>query len=493
MTKKIVFVHLILLFLMVEGICFADTPSEAFLAKKEQMVSYFEQNMLFDAGTVYYELITEFGENPEVAAVSCLAGDYYFAARKLAKSKEAYQHSLGVHPDHELAMWAKAGLAMSNIMRGDYEGAQVATDKLTSDYPSHQLLLSDRVSPVTDQYPMWIQADVAMSNIKLENYAAAQVAVNKLISDHQGNQWLPEWLACPIEQYRFAGKYQEVLPLYQYISDNHREHEFAIWAQTDVAILNIKLGDYAAAEVAVDKLFSDYTDHVLLPYRAYAVADEYRTGAKYQKSLSLYQYMLNKSLPLYQYVLTNWPEHEQSLQAQAGLAMSNIELENYSAAEVAIDKLILDHQGHELLPQWLFAVSEYYYYHSQKLELAGNHVKSQEIYQKATVLLDKIIQESVQTKWQLLSYQVAGDCYSRLGQFAKAQQYYQQIMTNYSDYEYAWHIQFLLGRNYEKMLKAGQISNSEAIPLITNAYEKLLEDYPDCKAAPIANRWLAGH
>ena len=74
---------------------------------------------------------------------------------------------------------------------------------------------------------------------------------------------------------------------------------------------------------------------------------------------------------------------------------------------------------------------------------------------------------------------------NELGQYAEGIEYYQHIVDNWPEYEFAWHAQYFVGMYYERLLRAGGITKSEADPLIEQAYQAVIEKYPDCS--------LAGH
>ncbi len=88
---------------------------------------------------------------------------------------------------------------------------------------------------------------------------------------------------------------------------------------------------------------------------------------------------------------------------------------------------------------------------------------------------------------------LAGQAYRKLGQYGKSAACYQRIADNYPESRLAGHSLFMVGRNYEELKKAGAVSESEADAKTKAAYEQLLEDYPDCKAAAIARRWLTNN
>jgi TolA-binding protein len=88
------------------------------------------------------------------------------------------------------------------------------------------------------------------------------------------------------------------------------------------------------------------------------------------------------------------------------------------------------------------------------------------------------------------AYRVSAQSYEVLGDYAKSVEYYQQSVDKYPKDPLSWHAQFMIGRNYENLLKQGLLSEAEAKPLIRTAYTKLLQNYPNCKAVTAAQNWL---
>jgi hypothetical protein len=48
----------------------------------------------------------------------------------------------------------------------------------------------------------------------------------------------------------------------------------------------------------------------------------------------------------------------------------------------------------------------------------------------------------------------------------------------------------MVGQSYEKMLQEEKIPQSEVKSQIVTAYRKVLLNYPDCRAAKLAKKWL---
>jgi TolA-binding protein len=86
-----------------------------------------------------------------------------------------------------------------------------------------------------------------------------------------------------------------------------------------------------------------------------------------------------------------------------------------------------------------------------------------------------------------------GQCYDKLSEYEKSIEFYSKVVNDYPDYDRAWYALFMVGRNYERLQKAGAVSKTQAEQQIKAAYKQLLEKYPDCETANIASRWLSKH
>jgi len=179
------------------------------------------------------------------------------------------------------------------------------------------------------------------------------------------------------------------------------------------------------------------------------------------------------------------------------LARSNIFLGNEAAAEAMINELIADYNDQPDLPRAVFKIGEEYYNKAFNTKGDPNSpdAKPEEYYRKALAVWERIIKELPDPNSTIAAhaYYFSAVCYRRLGRCEKAIEYYQKIVDNWPDYEYAWNALFLIGRSYEDLKESGVISKSQADPKIKAAYEQLLEKYPDCPAAKIAQRWLNRH
>jgi tetratricopeptide (TPR) repeat protein len=283
------------------------------------------------------------------------------------------------------------------------------------------------------------------------------------------------------QYYRDLKKYEMANKLYQHVVKTSPESEHALWAQADLIKSYLALGDDPNAEAAVKKLLSEFSGNRYKPRAIHDTAWEYRKSGNYGRANELDQY-----------VIDHWPADEQVMWAKMDMAKTDIVLGNDAAAEKTINILIADFNNHPDLPTAIFMLGEEYYNKAFNTKGDPNSpdAKPEEYYRKALAILERIIKELPPSATTANAYNFAADCYRRLGQYEKAIEYYQKIVDNWPDYEYAWNALFLLGRSYEDLKESGVISKSQADPKIKAAYEQLLKKYPDCKAARIARRWL---
>jgi len=235
-------------------------------------------------------------------------------------------------------------------------------------------------------------------------------------------------------------------------------------------MLDIGLGNDADAQAAIDKLIADFAGHPALPEALNGVADKYRILQRHKQARELYQYIVD-----------NFPESEYVILSRGGMIMADIGLGNDANAQAALDRLIADFSEHPSLPREIFdGIGQAYYGEARQ-------GKGDEYYRKAIAVWERIIKELPSSPITPQSYYAAAVCYSQeLGEYQKGIEYYQAIVDNWPNYEYAWHAQFFVGKYYEKLRNSDAVPESEANPKIEQAYQAVIEKYPNSKSGPYA-------
>ncbi|MCK4256880.1 tetratricopeptide repeat protein, partial [candidate division WOR-3 bacterium] len=313
------------------------------------------------------------------------------------------------------------------------------------------------------------------------------------------------------DRYEGVGKYEEAEKVYQRVIQGYPDSKFATDARLRIqkkrVISCIDSGDEAGAKAALNKLTVDLSQHPGLPWALYEIGYTYGRVRKYEDAKRIYQEIIEK-----------YPDNDYAIKAQLEIpkdvVLSYIDLGDNTRAEETFDKLIADFSEHPDLPRAIDNIEEGYYNKilaaNPPLNRDQSKIKKVEVKEQSRqdVSLSKPFPGEDYFKnplrvWEKVIrkfpdfffddadlYYFIANCYYRLGEYEKAAQCYQKVVDNWSDYSSAGNAQFLIGFGYEKLKTLGAISGSEANPKIKEAYERLLEKYPDCKAAKAARRWL---
>ena len=174
--------------------------------------------------------------------------------------------------------------------------------------------------------------------------------------------------------------------------------------------------------------------------------------------------------------------------------MLYIDLGNDPNAQAELDKLIADFNDHPKLPETVIEIGLKYYSKAHYSEADGNDERAAQYYLKAIAVWERVLAEfppsASYTPW---AYYISAVVYSQeLRRYAEGIACYSAVVDNWPNYEYAWHAQYFIGKYYEKLRDAGGISAEEANPLIEQAYQAVVENYPDSRSAPRALLILAG-
>jgi len=223
----------------------------------------------------------------------------------------------------------------------------------------------------------------------------------------------------------------------------------------------------------VKKLLSEFSGNRYKPRAIHNTAWEYRKAGRYDKADQLSQY-----------VVDNQSGNEDMMWVKTGIARLNIALGNDAAVEKTIDILIADFNDHPELSTAIFILGEEYYNKAFNTKGDPNSpdAKPEEYYRKALAVWERIVAELPQSESTdtAHAYYFSAVCYRNLGNYEKAVEYFQKVVTDWPNYQYAWSAQCLIGECYEKLRDSGKIPKSEAEPEIEKAYYAVIEKYPDC-------------
>ena len=325
--------------------------------------------------------------------------------------------------------------------------------------------------------------------------ASAQTAINNLIADFADHPDLPRVLHSIATRYEWSGfeassKYRTAKDLYKKIAKRSADSWYIERARLNIRKVDIwsliESSDDNAAQEAIKSLIADFDGHSDLPVALDTIATKYEWQGKYPEAKDIFEIILNQ-----------YPDHWIADRAKTDVPKINIilliESGEYAAAQAELDNFITEFSENSRLPMAVFEIGDHFYTDALEEQVAEYDQQAREYFEKAVLVWEKIIQQLPESPAAVLAYHLSANSYCYLGQYGKAIEYYEQVITNWPDYEYAWHLQFLVGRCYQTMKKSGFITDSEADSKTRAAYEELLKNYPDCKAAGHAKWWMARH
>jgi tetratricopeptide (TPR) repeat protein len=389
------------------------------------------------AKAVFQELVSAYCENEHVPATIDDIADEYRELGSVDKARQCYQDIVSRWPQAEHAVQAKAGVARSSILLGDE--------------------------------------------------AAAQAAVADLLSGYAGNAQKPEAIDHVADQYRDLRRFEDALPLYQYIVDNWGQTKRAMESQRGVTLCYVGLGDDPNAEAAVQKLAADFSGNPELPALLYDMANGYENARKFDKAKAIYQQVVQ--------IAPQYPDSRHGptapLDVRKADILALIDSGQHEAVQSALNSVIADFSGNGYLATVVYKVAVQYHMKAYALlNEQGLGDEARAFFLGGAALFQRVINDYPDS-WPIpRAYRSAGDCHRKLGDFQKSITFYQALVDNYPNFRTAGNALLLVGRNYEELKESGAMPEADADAKIKAAYERLLERYPACQGSDYARLWL---
>ncbi len=346
-------------------------------------------------------------------------------------------------------------------------------------------------SPYASNAQLYISKRDILSLIESKKYIEVQPALDKLMVDFGSHPDLPEALYAIAGKHSNAKKFKEAEGIYRDIIQRFPNDPYTVKAKFNAPKIHIcyliASGNYGEVQPAIDKLIADFIDNPDVPGVIYWFGKELESLKRYQDAKSVYQR-----------VEQNYPDNPHVPKAEVRIPkmdiLALIESGNDSIAQNAVDSLIANFRKNPDSSEAVFNIGEQYYNQAASYEAQNLNAKAGDCFRKAIAVWEKMTaQLPSSSAYAPHAYYFSGSCYERLDEFAKAVQCYQKVVDNWPKFEFAWNALFSLGHSYENIGEAGIISQSEADLKTKTAYEQLLERYPNCTAAKIAQRWLTRH
>jgi len=384
------------------------------------------------------------------------------------------------------------------IDAGDYAAAESSIKQMKVDFAGNE------VDPYRATLAsIWISRFDIYNLVDTGDYAAVESSIKQMKVDFAGNKELADHLYNVAWKCRESGRKDIARALYQDISQNYSEIDpyratlASIWVSRLKICDLIDAGDYAAAKSSIKQMKVDFakSEDLADPLLHFA----WRCEQQGQRDIAR---------ELYQDVSQNYSGIDPYRSSTAAMYIAIIDADICKLVDVVVnDEAAIEATIAHLKSEFSSTHEPSYVMYSLAKVLhrkalaisAGDQYDTTKVrvraYLKQAIAIyeNGVIGKTDRADLESEAYRVSARSYEILEDYDKASKRYQQCVDKYPKDPLSWHIQFKVGRCYENMVKAGQISKSDAEPEIRSAYTQVLEKYPNCKAVTIARSWLERH
>jgi len=484
----------------------ADNPRTdyAFQAQKGLAIVYVRWDKPAETEAAFGQLRANYSDHRDFSGAVCVIGDNYRWKGMDEKARQMYQIAVEGISGSE-AIWPKTGVAITSIRLRDYQTADPLTQQILTDFAGDERLATaccliadayrstrhhrqaiDLYQYVIDnhgdsEYAMWSQMGIAISNIDLGKKDVAESAIEKLRANYGTHPSFYKAIRDIGDNYRWRDIHDKAREMYDLALPGLSGSE-AFWPKAGIAIASVHLKDYKTAEALTEQILTEFAVHPQLPQAICLIGGAYRSVQDYDKALGLYQLILEA-----------WPRNEQALWTRAGMARIAIALGDEAGGVEVMDDMIVDFKDNPVLPAAVWAVAEEYYNLALRYEKQDLDAKAEEYFAKVISTGETTLKQWPDSAAGREIFHICAVCYGRLHEYAKAIEYYQKVVDEWPDYEYAWQAQFMVGRTYEYLKRSGAIPKTDAESLIRAAYQRVLWYYPDSPAARASANWFKYH
>ncbi len=465
------------------------------------------------AETVIANLKTAYAGNAYTAHALHDIAYLYHALTRYGEARDIFQYILENFPGNEFEVWALSGMATQSLKLGDMATGNAAAERLVTEFSGHAdmaFMASDVATAYVrcedydrgekfyrralDSNPqpetrMWALTGLAKTKVVLGKYNEVEPLVGQLILRYSSDAQLPSQLGEIAKCFTEAGMGQEAQRVYAKVYALFLDSKRASTLRLDTARGYVRClidsSEEAQASEGINTLISGFQGDPGLSSALDDLGNRYGELNRYEAAGAVYQKILDHCSTDDIYAT------KARIIVDAAALGSSINSGQHQAVDNEVSRLIAQYQGFNDLPSILSRfVGERYYIKALEYEKQGRKDDGQANLLRAVAIWDKVLDDLPASKATPSTCHWAGDCCARLGDYQKAVRFYKRVADDYPDYEMRWHTLFMLGRSYQVMAGGGLMSKKEADTCTRAAYQTLLNEHPDSKAAKAARMWL---
>jgi TolA-binding protein len=440
-------------------------------------------------------------------------GQRYTRNKKTTQAAKLYQFDIDTFPGTNGALRSQRELAFIELDAGRTESADAMVDKLINDYVK-QANLPQEIQNIAARYTQikqpqkaqklyqyvldtWpktnnalsAQREIAYLMLDANDVTSARQEIDSLVNSFASSNTLPNELYNIGLKLSQKGNTDDAMKLHKYNSATFPDNVGAMRSQAQIVQLNIKDGNQPGADAAYAVLTEVFAKQAVLPDEIYKTADVYIETGKYDKAGELEQT-----------VITKWPKTDSAMNAQLGIVKIHFAKDDLDNANTALDTVITDYNDNPQLSLTMFNFGEQYWNKAVSDSRQKNATpksgkiitdKTKEYFANAQFVWNRVSKDLPESQWAPYACRYTAESYRILKQYDKAIEYYQKVVDNWPNYEFAWLAQFQIVQLYMNLFKQKAMSLEDSEAATATALIRLLELYPDCPVAANAQKMLA--
>lgn len=468
------------------------------------------------------KLVNDFPSHPDIASSIFSAARQHEWSWKFEEAKEIFSLILNRYPDSDVAedaRYGRANMAVHHRLKEkNFSQARMELNKLLSEFPNHpdaasSLFLAARqhewswnfkeanalYARLIHQYPDSEHVNEAWDALGItqnletvregstgEALQAAEEIATMYSAEDVGVNLLHGLAA---EAYFKLNDYDLAAALAQTVVDGSQpvDDHVAVWSYVYLAREEIEAGNDQGVVTLCDRLLLDYKDYWHMPYPVYFIAEIYAERGE-----------TAKMAPLMQRIADYAPVNLQNQLAREIITLlQEVRQHDFSGVQTRRDGLLASYTaqsgldnavGHSLL-----LMAEAFYKEGFRLENAGQGALSGEAFMMVVETVNQLVQRYPTQENIPTALYIAAESHRRQGAWQEAIAVYQKIVNDWPESEKVLSSHYLIGDSYEQLKKSGQIEEAVANDQTRLAYEQLVSNYPESKAAKAAQNWLKNH
>lgn len=490
--------------------------SNAYQTQGGVVKTYLEERDVAGADVAFEQFKGYCQDQPGIwDTVSKLADDYRKGCQRPDRAVELYRWFMNQYPNHEKLMGVRCA-EIKTLMEANRESeakSQITTLLTLKDRPDfvpsvHDLGWSflthkDYVTALEiymflrDQFPdheraPWFQRSIIQTCMAMEDSEQIDTELEYFFSHYSTHQKYVEQGRKLASIFNDRNDTSRAVEVYAKLLETHPYDSQAIWIHVDLIKTYRKMGATGPQiQEALETLLRSYSSYGDYAKVMNNLGDAFRSYGRFADSISLYQAALDST-----------PDKPERLCAIAGMAKAQIRMglsisdpntPGGSTTEdpnsmTTVKALIADYSEVKGLGFHVFQIGEEYYFRAEESLKKGNDEQAKDDFLKAIAIWEKNRTQLTDSLHQAHAIYYSGDAFKKMGQYEQAIECFRQIVIQRPDYENAWNAQYSIAGCYDRMCQENIITKKERDTNVKQVLMVLVEKYPNCPAARLAQR-----